>query len=188
MITVIKVILKRWWKPLAMILLVAFLLWRAGSWCWSQGYGKADAAWKTQWLQRDLADSTATLHREVAERAEEQRRQRAADEERKRADEELAKVQADADAAERARGGLQQQLAAVQRQLARSETGRLSALAAAGQAKAEAGILLAQLLSEADDLAGKFAKEADERYVAGSTCERTYNQVTGNASMEQTRN
>ncbi|ECE7863412.1 DUF2514 family protein, partial [Salmonella enterica subsp. enterica serovar Teko] len=80
---------------------------------------------------------------------------------------------------ERARGGLQQQLAAVQRQLARSETGRLSALAAAGQAKAEAGILLAQLLSEADDLAGKFAKEADERYVAGNACERTYDKVIG---------
>lgn len=119
------------------------------------------------------------LQREVTERAKEQRRQHAADEEQKRADEELAKIQADADAAERARGGLQQQLAAVQRQLAGSETGRLSALAAASQAKAETGILLAQLLGEADDLAGKFAKEADERYVAGSTCERTWDKVTG---------
>lgn len=161
-----------------MIVLVAFLSWRAASWCWSQGYGKADAAWKTQWLQRDLADSTATLHREVAERAEEQRRQRAADEERKRADEELAKVQADADAAERARGGLQQQLAAVQRQLARSETGRLSALAAAGQAKAEAGILLAQLLSESVERNQQLAKFADEAYTAGKTCENTYRRVT----------
>lgn len=161
-----------------MIVLVAFLSWRAASWCWSLGYGKADAAWKSQWLQRDLADSTATLHREVAERAEEQRRQRAADEERKRADEELAKVQADADAAERARGGLQQQLAAVQRQLARSETGRLSALAATGQAKAETTVLLAQLLSESDQAAGEYAKEADRAYVAGSACERTYSKVT----------
>ncbi|EBS4440874.1 DUF2514 domain-containing protein, partial [Salmonella enterica subsp. enterica serovar Guinea] len=59
------------------------------------------------------------------------------------------------------------------------ETGRLSALAAASQAKAETGILLAQLLGEADELAGKFAKEADERYVAGSTCERTWDKVTG---------
>ncbi len=128
---------------------------------------------KFQWAQRDLTDATAALQQEVTERAKEQRRQHAADEERKRADEELAKIQADADAAERARGGLQQQLAAVQRQLAGSETGRLSALAAASRAKAETGILLAQLLGEADDLAEKFAKEADERYVAGSTCERT---------------
>ncbi|EJF1946175.1 DUF2514 domain-containing protein [Salmonella enterica] len=175
---VLKIFLKRWWKPLVIILLVAFLLWRAASWCWSQGYGKADGAWRTQWLQRDLADSTATLHREVAERAEEQRRQRAADEERNRADEELAKVQADADGAQRARDGLQQQLATLQRQLAGSETGRLSALAAAGQAKAETAVLLAQLLSESDQAAGEYAKEADRAYVAGSACERTYSKVT----------
>lgn len=163
---------------MAIILLVAFLLWRAASWCWSQGYGKADNAWKTQWLQRDLTDSTATLHREIAERAEERRRQRAADEEQKRADEELAKVQADADDAQRARDGLQQQLTTLQRQFAGSETGRLSALAAAGQAKAETTVLLAQLLSESDQAAGEYAKEADRAYVAGSTCERTYDKVT----------
>ncbi len=171
-------VIKKLWKPLAEILLVAFLLCAAAYWCYSRGYQEADSSWKLQWAQRDLTDATTALQLEVTERAKEQRRQHAADEERKRADEELAKIQADVDAAERARGGLQQQLAAVQRQLARSETGRLSALAAAGQAKAEAGILLAQLLSEADDLAGKFAKEADERFVAGSTCERTYDKVT----------
>lgn len=62
--------------------------------------------------QRDLTDATAALQREVTERAKEHRRQHAADEERKRADEELAKIQANADAAERACRGLQQQLAA----------------------------------------------------------------------------
>ncbi|ELS2609644.1 DUF2514 family protein [Salmonella enterica] len=171
MIVLLK-LLKKFWKPLAEILLVAFLLCAGAYWCYSRGYQKADTSWKFQWAQRDLTDATTALQREVTERAKEQRRQHAADEERKRADEELAKIQADADAAERARSGLQQQLAG-------SETGRLSALAAAGQAKAETGILLAKLLGEADDLAGKFAKEADERYVAGSTCERTWDKVTG---------
>ncbi|EBN3613475.1 DUF2514 domain-containing protein, partial [Salmonella enterica] len=134
---------KAYWKSLAEILLVAFLLCAAAYWCYSRGYQRADTSWKLQWAQRDLTDATITLQREVTERAKEQRRQHAADEERKRADEELAKIQGDADAAERARSGLQQQLAG-------SETGRLSALAAAGQAKAETGILLAQLLGEAD--------------------------------------
>lgn len=128
-------VIKKLWKPLAEILLVAFLLCAAAYWCYSRGYQEADSSWKLQWAQRDLTDATTALQREVTERAKEQRRQHAADEERKRADEELAKIQADADAAERARGGLQQQLAAVQRQLAGSETGRLSALAAASQAK-----------------------------------------------------
>lgn len=171
-------LIRKYWKPLAEILLVAFLLCAAAYWCYSRGYQEADSSWKLQWAQRDLTDATITLQRDVTERAEEQRRQRAVDEEREKADEELAKVQADADAAKRARGGLQQQLAEIQRQLAASETGRISAIAAASAAKAETGILLAQLLNEADDLAGKFAKEADERYVAGSACERTYEKVT----------
>lgn len=93
-------------------------------------------------------------------------------------------MQADADAAQRAGDGLQQQLSTLRRQLAGSETGRLSAIAAASAAKAETTRVLAELLSESDDLAGKFAKEADERYVAGSTCERTYDKVILNKENE----
>lgn len=167
-------LLGKYWKPLAITLLVAFLLWRA----YDAGYESADSAWNLQWLQRDLADSTATLHSEVAERAEEQRRLRAVDDEQKRAADELANVQADADAADLAADGLRKQLTVLQRKLAGSETGRLSAIAAASAAKAEVASLLAQLLGEADSLAGEFAKEADERYVAGQTCERTYTKVT----------
>lgn len=167
-------LLGKYWKPLAITLLVAFLLWRA----YDAGYESADSAWNLQWLQRDLADSTATLHSEVAERAEERRRQRAVDDEQKRAADELANVQADADAADLAADGLRKQLTVLQRKLTGSETGRLSAIAAASAAKAEVASLLAQLLGEADSLAGEFAKEADERYVAGSTCERTYDKVT----------
>lgn len=167
-------LLKPTWKPLAIIALVAFLLWRS----YSAGYGAADSSWSFKWVQRDLADSTITLHREVAERAEEQRRQKAVDAEREQAEKELARVQANADAADLAAGGLREQLTTLQRQFAGSETGRLSALAAASAAKAQIASLLAQLLGEADAMAGEFAKEADERYVTGATCERTYDAVT----------
>lgn len=172
--------LKDYWKPLAIILLVAFLLWRA----FSFGVGTSDRIWRQKWLQRDIADSTATLHREVAERTEEQRRQQAADEEQKHADEELAKVRADAADAERARSGLQQQLRQLQRQLGDSETGRISAVAAAGAAKAETARVLAELLSESDRRAGIYAKEADRAYVSGSSCERTYGKVTSKPTSQ----
>lgn len=172
--TALLMLLRKYWKPLAITLLVAFLLWRI----FDAGYKSADSAWKQQWLQRDLTDSTATLHREVAERAEERRRQQAADEELERANEELAKVQADADAAQRTGDRLQQQLFKLRKQLAGSETGRISAIAAAGAAKAETTRVLAELLGQSDKRAGIYAKEADERYAAGSSCERTYDEVT----------
>ncbi|MCT8154291.1 DUF2514 domain-containing protein [Klebsiella aerogenes] len=167
-------LLKEYWKPLAIILLVAFLLWRS----FNFGVGTSDSHWRQKWLQRDISDSTAILHREVGERAKEQRRQQAADEEQKRANEELAKVRADATDAERARSGLQQQLRQLQRQLGDSETGRISAVAATGAAKAETARVLAELLSESDRRAGIYAKEADSAYVSGSSCEHTYDKVT----------
>ncbi|MCU6340006.1 DUF2514 domain-containing protein, partial [Enterobacter quasiroggenkampii] len=78
--------MRAYWKPLAEILLVAFLLCAVAYWCYSRGYQEADSSGKLQWAQRDLTDATTTLQREVTERAEEQRRQRAVDEEREKAD------------------------------------------------------------------------------------------------------
>ncbi|SUY95340.1 prophage protein [Citrobacter freundii] len=164
----------KWLKPLALLVLVAFLM----RWCFTEGVKRTDADWSLKWSMRDVADLTVTLQREVSERAEEQRRQKAADAEREQAEKELATMQANVDAADLAASGLRKQLSTLQRQLAGSETGRISALAAASAAKAEAASLLAQLLGEADAMAGEFAKEADERYVAGATCERTYDAVT----------
>lgn len=178
--TLITALLKKYGKPLAIFLLVALSLWGFSHWRYTAGQDAANLVWSKQWSDRNAADAEAKAAREAQEREKEQRRQRAADEERKRADEELAKVQADADAARRAGDGLQQQLKSLTRRLAGSETGRLSALAAASAAKAEVTSLLAELLGEADQMAGEFATEADERYVAGSTCERTYDKVTKN--------
>ncbi|ENT4819211.1 TPA: DUF2514 family protein [Citrobacter farmeri] len=166
--------MKKKLKPLVLIALVAFLM----RWCFSEGVKRTDADWSIKWALRDVSDLTVTLQREVSERAKEQRRQKIADEERKRADEELAKVQADFNAAQLAGDGLQRQLTELRGKLTRSETGSLSAIAAAGAAKAEVASLLAELLGEADDLAGKFATEADERYVSGQSCEQTYDRVT----------
>lgn len=169
---------QQFWKPLALISLVALSIWGFGRWCYTAGKRSSDLSWSKQWTERNAADAEAKSIREARERTEEQRRQRAVDEERERTDEELAKVQADADAAEHARNGLQRQIVNLQQQLAGSETGRLSAIAAAGATKAETTRVLAELLGESDKRAGIYAKEADERYAAGSSCERTYDKVT----------
>lgn len=171
-------LLKPYWKQAAAVALVALSVWGFSHWRYSAGRDAADQAWQLKWSSRDAADSAATLQRDRQERAEEQRRQFAADEERKHAEQELAKARADADIANRAGAGLRKQLDTLQRQLAGSETGRLSTTVAASSARTEASILLAQLLSESDEMAGKYAAEADRNYVSGQSCERTYDQVT----------
>lgn len=172
--TLFLLLLKKYWKILTLMLLVAFLLWRT----YHAGYDSANTAWTLKWAQRDQDDSTAALHRDVSERAEEERRQSVVDKERRHADEELAKVQADADAARRAGNRLQQQLATIQKKYGRSETGSLSALADASAAKAEIVRVFAELLSESDTRAGVYAAEADRAYIAGGACEQAYDKVT----------
>lgn len=151
------------------------------------GYKSADTHWQLEWAQRDKADLVAKDKRENEERSEEQRRQKAADDERDRAAQELESAKADAADADAVRERLQLDLANLRKQLAGSETGRISATVAASAAKAQVGILLAQLLSESDKAAGEYAAEADRNYAAGQSCERSYDQVT-NAKTNAVKN
>lgn len=170
--------LKTYWKQATSVFIITLSFWAFSHWRYTEGHDAADQAWQLKWSNRDTADAAATLRREGHERAEEQRRQLAAEEERKHAEEELANARADADIADRAGIRLRKQLDTLQRQLAGSETGRLSATVEASSSRIEASILLAQLLSESDEMAGKYAAEADRSYVSGQSCERTYDKVT----------
>ncbi|RCW95878.1 MULTISPECIES: DUF2514 family protein [Kosakonia] len=165
----------QYWLKVITVLISIALFW-AGD---HHGAMQANNAWRIKWAQRDRDDANALAQRQAQERAEEHRRQRAADAERKQADEERASAQADADAAKRAGDKLHKSVAELRNSLARSETGKLSALAAERATREKAGILLADLLRESDAAAGEYAKEADRAYTAGRSCERTYDAVTG---------
>lgn len=167
-------LLKIYWKPLTLIALVALSLLGA----YSVGYDSADKSWQLKWAQRDKADSDALAQRQADERAEEQRRQQAANQAVKDADEDNEQLKADAINAKRSADRLQQQLIQLRQQFADSETGKLSSAASSSASKSQAIILLTELLSESNEAAGEYAKEADRAYSAGQTCERIFNKVT----------
>lgn len=176
---------KAYWKQLLIIVMLAALVagfriaWMMhGETQYAAGKGAENQEWMLKWAERDKADALAQAFRNDVEREKERSRQAAANEEESNGEKALAKAQADADNAQRAADGLQQQLANLQHQLGRSETGRLSATAALGQARGEAAVLLAQLLSKSDRAAGEYAAAADRAYESGKTCERTYDAVT----------
>ncbi|MCE9885187.1 DUF2514 family protein [Obesumbacterium proteus] len=165
--------LKEFWKPLTLTALVALSLLGA----YSVGYDSADKSWQLKWTKRDKADSDAREQRQADERAEEQRRQRAADQAAKDADEDNEQLKADALDAQRSANRLREQLAQLRKQFADSETGKLSNAASASASKSQAIILLTELLSESNETAREYAKEADRAYSAGQTCERIYNSL-----------
>ncbi|STR05773.1 DUF2514 domain-containing protein [Hafnia alvei] len=167
-------LLKIYWRPLTLIALVALSLWGT----YSVGYDSADKSWQLEWAKRDKADSDARAQRQADERVEEQRRQQAADQAVKDADEDKKQLKADALYAQRSADRLREQLTRIQHQFADSETGKLSNAASSSASRSQAIILLTELLSESNEAAGEYAKEADRAYSAGQTCERIYNEVT----------
>lgn len=173
-------LLKKYWKPLALVSLVAFLIWGFSHWRYTAGREDANAAWQHKWDQRNTADATALAKRQSDERHEERRRQEAIDEISANAQQAIDQAQTDATNAQSAALGLQSTISKLQRKLATSETGRISAVAATSAAKAETAILLAQLLSESDKAAGEYAAEADSAYRAGLTCEQSYDAIVRN--------
>ncbi|MCV9380294.1 MAG: DUF2514 domain-containing protein [Enterobacterales bacterium] len=164
------------WRMIAMVVVLANLSLWVGHYT---GYRDADKSWQLKWAQRNKADSDALAKRQVGERAEEQRRQQAANQAVKDAEKDNEQLKADAINAKRSADRLQQQLAQLRQQFADSETGKLSSAASSSASKSQAIILLTQLLSESNEAAGEYAKEADRAYSAGKTCERVYDKVSG---------
>ncbi|MFU2146660.1 DUF2514 family protein [Hafnia paralvei] len=166
------------WRMMAIgVLLVALLVAGKIASHYRDKYHQVDKSWQLKWAQRDKADSDALAKRQADERAEEQRRQQAANQAAKDADEDNKQLKADALNTQRSADRLQQQLSRLRQQFADSEAGKLSNAAATSAARSQAIILLTQLLSESNEAAREYAKEADRAYLAGQTCERIYDSV-----------
>ena len=134
---------------------------------YSAGYCDTDKSCQFKWTQRDKEDSEAIVQRQEDERAEEQRRQQAANQAVKDADEGNKRLKADAIEAQRSAVRLREQFAQLRQQFADSETGKFSSAVSSSTAKFQTIILLTQLLSESNEVAREYAKEADRAYSAG---------------------
>lgn len=154
------------------------LLWGVGYWQFTSGQADANLRWSVKWAQRDAAEHEARTRQEVRARKEELRRQHVIQEEQKYANEQLANAQSSAADAEHAANGLRSQLSALRRQLAGSETSKLSAASSASAANAQTVLMFTQLLRESDEMAGKFAAQADRAYIAGKACEDIYRRIS----------
>lgn len=114
---------------------------------YSAGYCDTDKSWQLKWTPRDKEDSEAIVQRQE--------------------DEGNKRLKADAIDAQRSAVRLREQLAQFRQQFADSETGKLSSAVSSSAAKFQTIILLTQLLSESNEAAREYAKEADRAYSAG---------------------
>lgn len=148
--------------------------------------GKFDANhdWNLEWAKRDAKDLLELAGRQEQERTEEQRRQKETDKATKDAQSQLDKARLDAANAKSAGDKLQLSIANIRRQLAASETSKLSAIANASATRANSGILLADVLSKSVERNQQLAATADEWRVNGQACERSYGAVTNHPASQ----
>lgn len=168
-------LIKAFWKPLTIsgFIIVALCLFSHAR--YQAGFQKSDSAWKLKEARRLKDQATNQAREEASARNEEERRKNEARMAADEADRKLAALRAEAANAQSVSNGLRATLSDIKRQLAASETGRLSATAAASAARAQTAILLANVLDRADQRAGELAEYADRARIAGETCERIYN-------------
>ena len=166
------------------LLIIAFVLSALGGIGYAlhhNGYesGKFDTnqAWNIKWTKRDGKDLLELVGRQEQERTEEQRRQNQINQVTADAQNQLDKARLDAANAKHSSDQLQLTIANIRRQLAASETTKLSAIANASATRANSGILLADVLSKSVERNQQLATTADEWRVNGMACERSYDSI-----------
>lgn len=133
--------------------------------------------WKLEWAKRDAQDLLELAGQQEKERTEEQRRQHEINQVTADAQTQLDKARLDAANAQSSADRLQLTIANIRRQLAASETSKLSAIANASATRANSGVLLADVLSKSVERNQQLAATADDSRITGLACERSYDAI-----------
>ncbi|HDT5887717.1 DUF2514 family protein [Aeromonas dhakensis] len=132
--------------------------------------------WQAKWDEEATRLATARTKAEQEAREEELRRQAEIDEVRDHAQEQIAQAQADAAAAGLESGRLREQARGLAARA--SQCASNPGAAQGGPAAGHPAMVLADLLSRADERAGELAAAYDRARASGLACERAYLSLT----------
>lgn len=154
--------LKAWWKPLALLAVLALLVAGARIAWVKHGQEQYDAGYAKRGEDQVAADKLTRKQREEENARNEREAQNR-----------INQARNDAMLAAQHAGGLQRQLDTIRQQLREYSTAN-----GFGSSAGDTGVLLADLLSKSVERNRQLADYADRAATAGATCERQYNSLT----------
>lgn len=158
--TVALALLRRYWLPVLLLIVVAYSIVAA----YGRGYKASEAEWQGKW-DSALASAAKEQQAITLQRVE------AAEKNAQRAQDELDRVKRDSDVALEHADGLRDAAAA---RVARLSASLSTCSAAASKAAAENVRVFADVFRRADEAAGRMAAVADQALTRGETCQRQY--------------
>lgn len=164
--------LRMWLPRLLLVAGVALLGWWLHHSIDAAGYTRADLEWQAKWNKQAEAMAKAKADAVVLAREEEQRRQSEIDKVRQDAEKQIAMAESDAAAASAAADSLHEQARRLEARA--NQCAGNPAASQPGQATAQPGVVLADVLRRADERAGELAAAYDRSRAAGLACERAY--------------
>jgi len=165
----------------AAVLLLVTLIVAALIGAYRFGQSVMDTRWRAKWAEQVAIEAENRAKAEIELRAEELRRQLAANNVRGYAQEHLEN--AGLDAADADHAGQRLHVAASQLAVLPSCASD-SAARERGQAASRAAMVLSDLFQRADKRAGELAKAYDKARIAGLACERSYQSLNATSGQE----
>lgn len=169
---VILMFLKKYWLHIAAAVALIGACWWTYNQIYDAGYNDANASWEKKWIDQAAKLAEDRVKDEQEQRAREQYWQQQLNEVQQNAEQKIIDLEADLVIANSTADGVRDHARRMAERASKACSG--SGTGAGGTSTESTSVVLAELFTRADEVAGELAEAYDRARIAGLACERGY--------------